>query len=197
MASHGHTGAVRRTVLVVLTWVMGTLLSVGLAWGAVSEVGSRVRERDVVVLSDTDVATQLHAASTTTTTTSPGSSAVTATDDDSESPAPGLGGGPSTGVDSPDDGSSSDASDPPSGQPTSPSSTETPTIVETEGGNLAVTCSGGLRVVWYVPASGYTYVQDELEQTHLHARFDKGASGPSIEVECRGSTPRVEIGDDD
>jgi hypothetical protein len=82
---------------------------------------------------------------------------------------------------------------------TTPPSGNQPLVIVTTGGTIAVRCASDstLSVAWASPKPDYAYAATEVGRTHIHARFTSSHHVSSVEVECEGTHPHVEVEEDD
>ncbi|MEO8693951.1 MAG: hypothetical protein ABI658_10575 [Acidimicrobiales bacterium] len=203
----------RTRIAIISAWMLGTVVTSGLAWAAVNRVESGITTRVDTVVSPHDVDRALAplAVSSTTELANPGATPTTTAPlvvPPTTSPAPTTAepaapSAPTTTARSP---STTAAVPPPtiavtptSTQPTTTTGATPPTVIPTAGGTIAVSCptAGTIRLVYATPNAGYTYVPSEITATHIHVKFTKGGQSFEIESECSGGRVESSFEDDD
>ena len=169
-------GGMRRTVVLVASWLAVAVLAVVLAWQGVSVVGNQVTDQRPPPLAASDIADRL-ADGKATSTTAPGTSdgAVTSSTTTSSS-APGVLPGSSP---EPTTTTTTAPAAPPPSPPPPAAETRTYNLV---GGTASLRfASTGVTVLFANPASGFSV---SVEPEH--------GNGVSVEFESEGHESRVD-----
>ena len=168
-------GGMRRTVVLVASWLAAAVVAVALAWQGVSVVGNQVTDERPPPLAASDIADRLtDATSTSTTTSTPGSGGSAST---SSTTSTTSGGVPGSAPES--TATTAAPATPPPSPPPPAAETRTYNLV---GGTASLRFAPtGVTVVFANPASGFSV---SVEPEH--------GNGVSVEFESEGHESRVD-----
>ena len=199
----------RRTLLLVATWVAGTVLAVVVAWWAVGRVSSEVVDRPAAPISDRDVAVALGAdplrASDRTTTSAPAGSGGPAST--APPPASTVPGGTSPGVPSPTvaGGSAPRATvaPPATTRPATSPSTTAPSVagapattatIDSIGGPVAVRYDAGrVELLWARPEPGFEAEVHTNGPDTVEVRFESDSHESRVRAFFTNGVPDREV----